>query len=48
MLNVRCQNTDCVYQGQMYCKLTIYNTNEILSIGKSGECLSFSDDEDDI
>ena len=45
---VACKTTECVYQRDGKCKLSEINTRERLSINDCGECLSFSDDYDDL
>lgn len=48
MQYVSCKTTECVYNNCNKCNLTKYNINERLSINDCGECLSFSDDIEDL
>jgi hypothetical protein len=46
--DVYCENTYCVYQNERKCRLSALKKNECLSIDDGGQCLSFSDDENDL
>lgn len=46
--SVYCKNTDCIYQRNRKCEISTIKKNELLSIDDDGQCLSFSDDENDL
>lgn len=46
---VHCENKDCIYCSiKNKCTLASVKKNEILSINQYGQCLSYSDDENDL
>lgn len=45
---VHCATSECIYMLHGKCTLNKHHENEALNINDSGECLSFSDDEDDL
>jgi hypothetical protein len=46
--DVYCKNMYCIYQQDKKCRLSSMKKRECLSIDEDGQCLSFSDSEDDL